>query len=270
MYQNRVIEVSGVFSGCAGWNARGMYARYVHMDARVGRGLGQSPRQISSLTGKKRGSRVNVPTRGRRRARRRARARASSLSRWCVPATAGRSRRVWCDERAREVWITRAPPRDTRKGGKSRRTAESTFRGSGVSKRFRQRLAQSKRLGRIRNFTRASNPILIDDCGSVCKKWKRRPNLAVHNGGSGTSNEGALGFRDFPAVNRRWLQTTVYFPELISHLDNSSNPPGKYPGRSVANPRVNIGSTASSVQSVIITESHNTVPTTMMGRYRAC
>jgi hypothetical protein len=47
------------------------------------------------------------------------------------------------------VWITRAPPRDTRKGGKSRRTAESTFRGSGVSKRFRQRLAQS-----IRNSSR--------------------------------------------------------------------------------------------------------------------
>tara|TARA_B100000768_G_scaffold69080_1_gene66489 strand:- start:689 stop:877 length:189 start_codon:yes stop_codon:yes gene_type:complete len=40
----------------------------------------------------------------------------------------------------------------------------------------------------------------------------------------GTSNEGALGFRDLSAVNRRWLQTTVYFPELISHLDNSSNP----------------------------------------------
>ena len=53
MHQERVIEVSGVFSGCAGWNACGMYARYVHMDARVGRGLGQSPRQISSLTGKK-------------------------------------------------------------------------------------------------------------------------------------------------------------------------------------------------------------------------
>ena len=237
------------------------------MDARVGRGLGQSPRQISSLTGKKRGSRVNVPTRGRRRARRQARARASSLSRWCVPATAGRSRCVWCDERAREVWITRAPPRDTRKGGKSRRTAESTFRGSGVSKRFRQRLAQSKRRGRIRNFTRASNPILIDDCDAVCKKWKRR--FFLH-GGSGTSIGGALGFRDLSAVNRRWLQTTVYFPELISHLDNSSNPPGKSPGRSVANPRVNIGSTASSVQSFIITESHNTVPPTMMGRYRAC
>ena len=55
MYQNRVIEVSGVFSGCAGWNVCGMYARYVHMDARVGRGLGQSPRQISSLTGKNEG-----------------------------------------------------------------------------------------------------------------------------------------------------------------------------------------------------------------------
>ena len=247
-----------------------MYARYVHMDARVGRGLGQSPRQISSLTGKKRGSRVNVPTRGRRRARRQARARASSLSQWCVPATAGRSRRVWCDERAREVWITRAPPRDTRKGGKSRRTAESTFRGSGVSRVSRNFWPRADVAGRIRNFTRASNPILIDDCGSVCKKWKKTPNFADQSGGSGTSNEGALGFRDFPAVNRRWLQTTVYFPELISHLDNSSNPPGKYPGRSVANPRVNIGSTASSVQSFIITESHNTVPTTMMGRYRAC
>ena len=122
----------------------------------------------------------------------------------------------------------------------------------------------------IRNFTRASNPILVNDRDSVCKKWKRRPNFGGANGGSGTSNEGALGFRDFPAVNRRWLQTTVYFPELISHLDNSSNPPGKSPGRSVANPRVNIGSTASSVQSFIITESHNTVPPTMMGRYRAC
>ena len=170
MYQNRVIEVSGVFSGCAGWNVCGMYARYVHMDARVGRGLGQSPRQISSLTGKKRGSRVNVPTRGRRRARRQARARASSLSQWCVPATAGRSRRVWCDERAREVWITRAPPRDTRKGGKSRRTAESTFRGP-VRPTF---LAQSKRRGEDSEFHRASNPILIDDRDSVCKKWKRR------------------------------------------------------------------------------------------------
>ena len=197
MYQNRVIEVSGVFSGCAGWNVCGMYARYVHMDARVGRGLGQSPRQISSLTGKKRGSRVNVPTRGRRRARRQARARASSLSQWCVPATAGRSRRVWCDERAREVWITRAPPRDTRKGGKSRRTAESTFRGSGVSKRFRQRLAQSKRRGRIRNFTRASNPILIDDCDAVCKKWKRRPNFRRANRRFGHINRGCPRFPRF-------------------------------------------------------------------------
>ena len=198
MHQERVIEVSGVFSGCAGWNVCGMYARYVHMDARVGRGLGQSPRQISSLTGKKRGSRVNVPTRGRRRARRRARARASSLSRWCVPATAGRSRRVWCDERAREVWITRAPPRDTRKGGKTRRTAESTFRGSGVSRVSRNFWPRANVAGRIRNFTRASNPILIDDSGSVCKKWKFCTAVRAHN-------EGALGFRDFPAVNRRWL-----------------------------------------------------------------
>jgi hypothetical protein len=50
------------------------------------------------------------------------------------------------------VWITRAPPRDTRKGGKSRRTAESTFRGSGVSRIFRQRLAQSKRRGEDSEF----------------------------------------------------------------------------------------------------------------------
>ena len=259
-----------MFSGCAGWNARGMYARYVHMDARVGRGLGQSPRQISSLTGKKRGSRVNVPTRGRRRARRRARARASSLSRWCVPATAGRSRRVWCGERAREVWITRAPPRDTRKGGKSRRTAESTFRGSGVSNDSATIGPEQSLAQRIRNFTRASNPILIDDSDAVCKKWKRRPNFGGANGGSGTSNEGALGFRDFPAVNRRWLQTTVYFPELISHLDNSSNPPGKMKKevgcKSASQHRIH--RFASSVQSVIITESHNTVPTTTMGRYR--
>jgi hypothetical protein len=57
----------------------------------------------------------------------------------------------------------------------------------------------------IRNFTRASNPILIDDCDAVCKKWKIRPILRFINGGSGTSNEGALGFRDLSAVNRRWL-----------------------------------------------------------------
>ena len=227
VHQERVIEVSGVFSGCAGWNVCGMYARYVHMDARVGRGLGQSPRQISSLTGKKRGSRVNVPTRGRRRARRQARARASSLSQWCVPATAGRSRRVWCDERAREVWITRAPPRDTRKGGKSRRTAESTSAAVESAKDFGNDWPRANVAGRIRNFTRASNPILVNDRDSVCKKWKRRPNFDGQNGGSGTSIGGALGFRDLSAVNRRWLQTTVYFPELISHLDNSSKSPGK-------------------------------------------
>jgi hypothetical protein len=29
--------------------------------------------------------------------------------------------------------------------------------------------------------------------------------LRFINGGSGTSNEGALGFRDLSAVNRRWL-----------------------------------------------------------------
>ena len=59
---------------------------------------------------------------------------------------------------------------------------------------------------------------------TVIQSAKSGKDDQILHGGSGTSNEGALGFRDFPAVNRRWLQTTVYFPELISHLDNSQNP----------------------------------------------
>ena len=114
------IEVSGECAGSNGW-IHPVRERDTAPGMRERRGgwprVARPVRQITAFNGKKRGSGVIVPRRGTRLARRPRRARASSSSRCCVPATAGRSRRGRWEARAREVWITRPGPGGTRKGG---------------------------------------------------------------------------------------------------------------------------------------------------------